>query len=110
MLKEADISPQTFCASLGRHQIQALSRLIQWWTFPVLADAGWKEAQITVGGVYTGEVDPYTMESRKHKGIYWAGEVLDVDGDCGGYNLQWALSSGILAGLSAASAQGKEST
>ena len=110
MLKEADISPQTPCAKLGKPEIQAISRLIQWWTFPVLADSGWKEAQVTVGGVYTGEVDPQTMESRKQKGIYWAGEVLDVDGDCGGYNLQWAVSSGILAGKSAALGSGKELT
>lgn len=59
------------------------------WTFPVLGDGGWKEAQVTVGGIYTGEVEARTMESKKNKGIYWAGEVLDVDGDCGGYNLQW---------------------
>ena len=57
---------------------------------------------MTVGGVFTGEIDPTTMQSKKKTGIYWAGEVLDVDGDCGGYNLQWAASSGILAGRSAA--------
>ena len=57
---------------------------------------------MTVGGVFTGEIDPNTMQSKKRNGIYWAGEVLDVDGDCGGYNLQWAASSGILAGQCAA--------
>lgn len=102
MLKETDIPPQTPSERLSKQQIQALSRILQWWTFPVLGDGGWREAQVTVGGVFTGEIDPTTMQSKKKTGIYWAGEVLDVDGDCGGYNLQWAASSGILAGRSAA--------
>lgn len=106
ILKENDIPPQTGSGQLTKQQIQAITRMLQCWSFPVIGDGGWKEAQVTVGGVYTGEVNPQTMESRKNKGIYWAGEVLDVDGDCGGYNLQWAASSGILAGRSAA---GKES-
>lgn len=101
MLKENEISPQMKSEKLSKHQVQAIARMLQWWTFPVAGDGGWKEAQVTVGGVYTGEIDPETMQSRKHKGIYWAGEVLDVDGDCGGYNLQWAAVSGILAGKSA---------
>ena len=102
ILKEIEVPAQTRCAQLTKQQIQALARILQWWTFPVLGDGGWKEAQVTVGGIYTGEVEARTMESKKNKGIYWAGEVLDVDGDCGGYNLQWAASSGILAGRSAA--------
>ena len=102
MLKETDIPPQMLCERLSKQQVQALARILQWWTFPVLGDGGWREAQVTVGGVFTGEIDPNTMQSKKRNGIYWAGEVLDVDGDCGGYNLQWAASSGILAGQCAA--------
>ncbi|MBQ7916802.1 MAG: aminoacetone oxidase family FAD-binding enzyme [Firmicutes bacterium] len=102
MLKENDISAQMKSGQLNKHQIQAVARMIHGWSFPVIGDAGWKEAQVTVGGVFTGEIDAATLESKKNKGIYWAGEVLDVDGDCGGYNLQWAASSGILAGKSAA--------
>ena len=52
-----------------------------------------------LGGLQTGEFDPQTMQSRLVPGLYACGEVLDVDGDCGGYNLQWAWSSGRLAGM-----------
>ncbi len=58
-------------------------------------------AQVVAGGVDTTEVDPETMESKLMPGIYFAGEILDVDGTCGGYNLQWAWSSGYVSGLSA---------
>ena len=51
-----------------------------------------------MGGLQTGEFDPRTMQSRLVPGLYACGEVLDVDGDCGGFNLQWAWSSGWLAG------------
>lgn len=59
-----------------------------------------KEAIITAGGVSLKEIDPYTMESRKIKGLYFAGELLDIHGDTGGYNLQAAFSTGVLAGRS----------
>ncbi len=59
---------------------------------------GMEQAQVTAGGIRTGEFDPKTLESRLCPGLYAAGEVLDIDGDCGGYNLQWAWSSGRLAG------------
>lgn len=62
---------------------------------------GMEHAQVTAGGVMTDEFDPSTMESRIVPGLYACGEVLDIDGDCGGYNLQWAWSSGHLAGISA---------
>jgi predicted Rossmann fold flavoprotein len=65
------------------------------------------EATVTAGGVDTREVDPRTMASRLVEGLYFAGEVLDVDGDTGGYNLQAAFSTGWVAGRSAAR-QGQE--
>lgn len=65
---------------------------------------GWNEAQVTHGGVKTDEVDHENMESRMQPGLYFCGEVLDVDGPCGGHNLQWAWSSGFLCGRSAAEA------
>ena len=64
----------------------------------VLGTMGMEQAQVTAGGIRTEEFDPTTLESRLCPGLYAAGEVLDVDGDCGGYNLQWAWSSGRLAG------------
>ena len=61
--------------------------------------SGFDGAQVTAGGVRTEEFDPATMQSRLVPGLYAAGEVLDIDGDCGGYNLQWAWASGRLAGM-----------
>ena len=65
----------------------------------ITATDGWNKAMVTHGGVSLKKVDPATLESRLQPGIYFAGEVLDVDGPCGGYNLQWAFSSGALAGF-----------
>ena len=65
---------------------------------PVLGTCGFDQAQVTAGGLRTDEFDPDTLESRLVPGLYACGEVLDVDGDCGGFNLQWAWSSGHLAG------------
>jgi len=67
----------------------------------ITATRGFRDAQVTSGGVRTAEVDGRTMESRLVKGLYFAGEVLDVNGDCGGFNLQFAFTSGYLAGLAA---------
>lgn len=61
----------------------------------------WTQAQVTAGGLETGDFLPDTLESRHSSGLYAAGEILDIDGDCGGYNLQWAWSSGQAAGRSA---------
>ena len=63
-----------------------------------IGTGGFDSAQVTAGGIKTSEFDPHTMESRLVAGLYACGEVLDVDGDCGGYNLQWAWSSGAMAG------------
>ena len=68
----------------------------------VKSGLSFEQAQICSGGVDTSEVDSHTMESRLHKGLYFAGELLDIDGTCGGYNLQWAWSSGAAAGIHAA--------
>ena len=60
--------------------------------------AGFDSAQVTAGGISTAEFDPQTLQSRLVPGLYACGELLDVDGDCGGFNLQWAWASGMLAG------------
>lgn len=67
----------------------------------VVSTEGFEKAIVTSGGVALKEVNPKTLESRLVKGLYFAGEVLDLDGPCGGFNLQWAFSSGWLAGTSA---------
>ncbi len=80
-------------------------RLCRWlkdFSLPVSGHRSWGEAIITAGGVSTREVNPHTMASRLVEGLYFAGEVLDVDADTGGYNLQAAFSTGWVAGRAAA--------
>jgi len=67
--------------------------------FQISGTRGWDEAEFTSGGVSTGEIDPRTLESTIRPGVYFCGEVIDVDGVRGGYNLAWAWSSGAVAGL-----------
>ncbi|MBN1367437.1 MAG: aminoacetone oxidase family FAD-binding enzyme [Dehalococcoidales bacterium] len=67
--------------------------------FPVVATKGWNEAEFTSGGISVNEVNSETLESKLHKGVYFAGEVLDADGERGGYNLAWAWASGFVAGM-----------
>lgn len=67
------------------------------YTFAPAGNFGYSKAEVTLGGVSLGEIDPKTMESRLCSGVFWAGEVLDVTGRLGGYNLQWAFSSAYVA-------------
>lgn len=83
-------------------QLAKLAKLLKGWRFEVDGTKGWNDAQVTAGGISCDQVDPETMESKLQKGLYLCGEVLDVDGKCGGYNLQWAFASGYLAGINAA--------
>ena len=85
-------------SSLHDHEIHEVCRLVKAFEVPVTEPLGMDSAQVTAGGVQTDGFDPKTMESRLVPGLYACGEVLDIDGDCGGYNLQWAWSSGYLAG------------
>jgi hypothetical protein len=85
--------------------VQERVRLLTWlkdFRFDVIDHRGFRHAIVTAGGVYTAEINPRTMESRLVKGLYFAGEIIDVDGDTGGYNLQAAFSTGWLAGRAAA--------
>ena len=68
-----------------------------WWRIAVTGTQGLAAAQVTAGGILTKDFDPATLESRRVKGLYAAGEVLDIDGDCGGFNLQWAWASAFAA-------------
>lgn len=72
--------------------------------FKVVGTRGWNEAEFTAGGINTNEINPASMESKLRKGIYFTGEILDVNGKRGGYNLAWAWASGFVAGESAANA------
>ena len=105
VLKEAGMTPLSRSVSeLSDSDIRRISSVIKGWRFPVNGKAPWNSAQVTSGGVRLSEFDGLTMQSRRCRGLYAAGEVLNVDGICGGFNLQWAWSSGILAGRSCAHA------
>ncbi len=82
---------------------EEFARLLKDFRVRVTGTNGFDSAQVTAGGVDVREIDPATMMSRLVDGLYFAGELMDVDGICGGYNLQWAWSSGAIAGRSAAS-------
>ncbi len=80
-------------------------RLAEWLSgivVHIVDTEGFNKAMVSAGGVSLREINPRTLESRLVRGLYFAGEILDIDGPCGGYNLQWAFSSGMLAGKSAA--------
>ena len=101
IIKELDLDKNKAVGSLESRELGSLADLLTGWEFPVIGNKGWGQAQTTAGGILTKDINPDTLESRLLKGLFFAGEVLDADGDCGGYNLQWAWSSGYLAGLSA---------
>ena len=82
-------------------ELKALVSAAKGFALSVRGTEGFESAQVTAGGIRTDEFDPATMGSLLVPGLYACGEVLDIDGDCGGYNLQWAWSSGRLAGQSA---------
>ena len=98
MLCRAAGIPAAPMSTVTPAQLQAAAETAKGLVLPVLDAAGLDQAQVTVGGADTREFDPETLESRLCPGVYACGEVLDVDGPCGGYNLQWAWSSGLLAG------------
>ena len=89
--------PQTL-AEITESQIRRIARTVKYFPMTVTGIMGLELAQVTAGGVPTSEFRPDTLESRLCPGLFATGEVLDIDGDCGGYNLQWAWSSGRLAG------------
>ena len=86
---------------LSLSQLEAVARCVKAFELELTEPLGMDSAQVTAGGVVTDGFDPATMESKLVPGLYACGEVLDVDGDCGGYNLQWAWSSGHCAGIHA---------
>ena len=83
---------------LTRDDLRRIARQATHFALPITGTCGFDQAQVTAGGLDTSEFDPRTLQSRLVPGLYACGELLDIDGDCGGYNLQWAWSSGRLAG------------
>lgn len=89
-------------AQARREQLETLARLCAEMPLTIAQTEGWEHAMVTRGGVALREVDPHTLQSRRVPGLFFAGEILDLDGPCGGYNLTWAFASGRLAGASSA--------
>ena len=101
VVKEAGISLHAPIRQLEDWELENVCKTVKCLAIPLTEPMGMDAAQVTAGGILTDEFDPTTMESRLVPGLYACGEVLDIDGDCGGYNLQWAWSSGRCAGESA---------
>lgn len=89
------------CGNIDWKYINRLIDKFKKWDFNCIGTNGFPNAQVTVGGVDTSEVNSTTLESKLVRNLYFCGEILDVHGDCGGFNLQWAWSSGYVAGKSA---------
>ena len=102
LLRMANVRPELPVAELSEKQLRSLASLSVRFKAECVEMNGFQQAQVVAGGVDTSEVDPRTMASRLVPGLYFAGEVLDIDGICGGYNLQWAWASGYVAGRHAA--------
>ncbi len=102
LLKASGLSPLSLQASsLDDENLKVLSHTLKNFKVEVLDTNGFKNAQVTIGGADTSQFNPETLESKLVKGLFACGEVLDIDGDCGGFNLQWAWASGALAGENA---------
>ena len=102
LLKLSGIAAAEPVEAVDQKRFQRLIQVIKQYETVVIGTNPYENAQICCGGVDTRQIDPATMESKLVKGLYFAGEIVDVDGICGGYNLQWAWSSGYVAGRSCA--------
>ena len=102
LLKESGIDGKKPAKACSGAKLTRLAHKIQSLLIEIIGTKGFDGAQATAGGVDTDEICPDTMESRLVPGLFFSGEVIDIDGMCGGYNLQWAWSSGFAAGKSAA--------
>lgn len=98
LLKYSGLRSQKTLADLSEEELRSAARAAKDFRLPVKGTEGFDNAQVTAGGIRTEEFDPHTLESWIVPGLFACGEVLDIDGDCGGYNLQWAWASGRLAG------------
>ena len=101
LTKAAGIRAMQAVAELTDGELEAVCKIVKDFELPLTETLGMDSAQVTAGGVETKGFDAATMESKLVPGLYACGEILDIDGDCGGYNLQWAWSSGRLAGFHA---------
>lgn len=101
-LERAKINKNVRASELDTAQWRRLCKELQSMAFSISKTNGFEHAQVCSGGVWLEDLEERTLESKKVRQLYFAGEILDVDGACGGYNLQWAWTSGYVAGLHAA--------
>lgn len=98
LLRAAGLGPLARpAAELSNGEVRCLAALMKDWTLNVTGTQGFGGAQVTAGGIPLEEFGAHTLESRLCPGLYAAGEVLDADGDCGGFNLHWAWASAYVA-------------
>lgn len=102
IVKSSIPDKQTETKKLSAHDLHNIAKTAKNWRFEPLGNMPWQNAQVTAGGVPLDEIIIPSLESRKLPGLYFAGEILDVDGLCGGYNLHWAWCTGLRAGKAAA--------
>ncbi len=99
LVLEAGLRLDRPLATLAPDACRSVAHLVKTWTLSIDGSLGFDQAQVTIGGIRAAEFDPQTLESRLCPKLYACGEALNVDGPCGGFNLQWAWSSGHVAGL-----------
>jgi hypothetical protein len=102
LAEAAGVAPSRPLAQLRREERRRLIEALVRGELPWSGDEGYRKAEVTGGGVSLAEVDPRTLESRRHPGLYLSGEVLDAFGPIGGYNFLWAWATGRAAGIAAA--------
>jgi hypothetical protein len=101
LMVEASILAECRAAEFARDERRRLAQAVKEAAIPVAGTLGFRKAEVTAGGVTLEEVDSRTMQSRLAPGLFFAGELLDLDGPIGGYNFQAAFSTGWLAGENA---------
>lgn len=100
LLEVCKINPESKAKDINAKQIRSLANQLQNWRLQINGTQGFKHAEVSGGGIRTDEIDNKTMQSKKVKGLYFGGEVLDITGHRGGYNLHFAWASGYIAGRS----------
>lgn len=101
ILKGHNIAPDTLTNNMNADERKHIIELFSNVNYEIIGFGGFENAQATLGGVDIREINPQTMESNICKGLYFAGEIIDIVGRCGGYNIQWAASTGVIAGSNA---------
>jgi len=102
ILEVCKLDPEVKAKDINAKQIRGIVNQLINWRLKIIGTQGFKHAEVSGGGVRTEEVNDRTMESKKVKGLYFTGEVLDIVGHRGGYNLHFAWASGFVAGRSLA--------